>query len=277
MNEPPVILTAAERDAARRHLELEYHGVFTSTEIEFHLNAHVGDGFADYACQVVATATAAGGRILDVGAGFGSFVLLARQRGFAAIGTEIAPFEVAFARKRLSRLRPADVPEAAYLEGGIFDTSLDGARFDAITFWNVVEHIDDDRPVFSRATELLSAGGAIYVVCPNYAAWRQEAHYHVPWHPFLTRRAAVRRLRRHGKDPRFFETSIFRRTNWGVMRELARNGLTLHDRLNVTPMSAGHGLLGSLWRSPRQVLDFYNPFRLSVELAARKPIARRTP
>lgn len=267
-----MILTAEERDEVRRHLEREYAGVFTPEDIDFHLNAHVGDGFADYACQVIAAATAPGGRVLDVGAGFGSFVLLARDRGFDAIGTDIAPYDVGFARRRLSRLRPTDDPAAIYLDKGIFDAALRGAAFDAITFWNVLEHIADNRPVLRRAAELLSPGGAIYVVCPNYAAWRPEAHYHVAWHPFLSRTAAVRRLRRYGKDPRFFETSIFLRTNWGVMRELTRNGLALYDRMNLTPMTVGRGLLTSLVRAPRQVLDFYNPARFAVELAARKPV-----
>jgi 2-polyprenyl-3-methyl-5-hydroxy-6-metoxy-1,4-benzoquinol methylase len=265
------ILTEGERAEARAHLVREYEGVFTDAEIVFHLNAHVGDGFADYACQVVATATVAGSRVLDVGAGFGSFVLLARERGFDAIGTEIAPFEVNFARQRLARIRPNDNPTAVYLDGPIEQPALNDRRFDVITIWNVLEHVLDDRSLLQRAAALLNPGGTIYVLCPNYAAWRLEAHYHVPWHPFLTRAAAVERLRQYGKDPRFFETSIFRRTNWGVMRELRRAGLVLHDRLNTRPMTTGAVLGGELWRHPAQVVDFFNPFRSSVEVAARKP------
>jgi MPBQ/MSBQ methyltransferase len=267
---PAEILTAAERAEVKAHLEREYAGVFSAAEIEFHLNSHVGDGFADYACQVVATSTPAAARVLDVGAGFGSFVILARNRGFDAVGTEIAPYDVAFSRRRLARLRPSDNPESVFLGGGIFDPALKNSTFDAITLWNVLEHVDDDRAILRRATELLSPGGAIYVVCPNYAAWRKEAHYQVPWHPFLTRAAAVRRIRRHGKDPRFFETSIFRRTNWGVMREMVRNGLTLYDRLNQTGFPLDAGLLSAVHQRPRQVFDFFNPARASVELAARK-------
>jgi len=81
-----------------------------------------------------------------------------------------------------------------------------------------------------------------------------------------SRRAAAQRLREHGKDPRFFETSIFQRTSWEVMRELSRNGLRLYDRMNTIPMRAG-----TLLKAPRQFLDFYNPMRPSVELSARKP------
>lgn len=260
------ILTSEERAEVRRHIEQEYAGVFGPSEIDFHLQAHVADGFADYACQVVAAATPAGARILDVGTGYGSFVLMARDRGFDAIGTEVAPYEVAFSRKRLARLRPGDDPALVFLDGGIFNPAIDACRYEAITFWNVLEHVEDVRGLLQRAAALLSPGGALYVLCPNYSAWRNEAHYQIPWRPFLSREAAVRRIRAHGKAPGFFESSVFQRTSWGVMAEMRRNGLTLFDRMNQKRM-----YLGRLVTEPRLFLDFYNPARASVELAARKP------
>ena len=259
-----------ERDLVRAHLEREYAGVFGPREIEFHLNSHVGDAFADYACQVVAVSTPAGSRILDVGAGYGSFVMLARQRGYDAIGTEIAPFEVAYSRRRLARERPADDPDKVFLDQGIFHPALDGTHFEAITLWNVLEHIDDFGPVIRRAAALLTPGGAIYVVCPNYAAWRNEAHYQVPWRPFLSREAAIARLRQHGKDPEFFRSSVFQRTNWEVMSEMRKNGLVLFDRLNQKRMG-GLGAVRLLATQPAFLWDYFNPFRPAVELAARKP------
>lgn len=259
------ILTDAERAEVRPHLERAYAGVFGPAEIEFHLNSHVGEAFADYACEVIAVATPPGAAVLDVGAGFGSFVVLARNRGFDAIGTEIASYDTAFARRRLSRLRPADDPNAVFLDEGIFNPRLNGRHFRAITFWNVLEHIEHLDPVLGRAAELLAPGGAVYVVCPNYAAWRREAHYQVPWRPFLTRDDAVRRIREHGKNPAFFESSVFMRGNWEVMRSLRRHNLTLYDRLNTTPMN-----LRQLATRPRVFLDYYNPARAAVELAARR-------
>jgi len=256
----------AERDAIKRHLEDEYAGVYGPAEIEFHLNAHVGDGFADYACQVIAAATRPGGRVLDVGAGYGSFVMLARSRGYDAIGTEIAPFEIAYARRRVAGESPGVDPAAVFLDQGIFHPALTAQRFDAITFWNVLEHVPDLDGILARAASLLAAGGALYIVCPNYAAWRKEAHYQIPWDPWLKREDAIRRIREHGKDPRFFETSVFMRTNWEVMAALRRQGLTLFDRMNRQRMH-----LGRLLTAPLDFFDYYNPFRPSVELAARKP------
>jgi MPBQ/MSBQ methyltransferase len=188
-----------------------------------------------------------------------------RRRGFDAIGTEIADYEIAFARRRLARLRPSDDPAAVFLADGIFNRALDTRRFEAITFWNVLEHVPDIRPLLDRAAALLAPGGAIYALCPNYAAFRKEAHYQVPWRPGLSRAAAVARLRKHGKDPRFFETSIFQRTNWEVLRSCASLGLRLYDRMNQVPMNAA-----TLVSAPRQFFDFFNPMRPAVELAARR-------
>ena len=260
-----MIVTDAERDEVREYLERKYAGVFGPAEIAFHLSAHLGDGFADYACRVIAAATPAGGRVLDVGAGFGSFVLLARQRGFDAIGVEIAEYEIAFARRRLARLRPGDSVHDVFLGDGIFNPVLDRQRFNAITFWNVLEHVREIRPLLDRAASLLTPNGAVYALCPNYAAFRNEAHYQVPWRPGLSREAAIRRLREHGKDPRFFETSIFQRTNWEVIRTMRSAGLAIYDRMNQAPMG-----LRALFTSPQQFVDFFNPMRPSVELAGRK-------
>src|SRR4030095_16907922 len=114
----------ADGEAGKRHLEEEYAGVYGPAEIEFHLNAHVGDGFADYACQVIAASTPPGGRVLDVEPGYGSFVMLPAARGFDAIGTEIAPYEVTYARRRaVAELHGVD-PASVFLDQGIFHPAL---------------------------------------------------------------------------------------------------------------------------------------------------------
>lgn len=263
-------LTADESGKLRGYLGVEYAGVFDAASIDFHVDGHAGGAFAGYAVQVIEEALAPTARILDVGCGFGSFVLAARAKGFDAFGTEVAFYEIEFARRRLARLRPQDEPKRVYLDGGVFSERLEDESFDAATFWNVIEHIDDYQAVLARTAELLKPGGSLYILCPNYAAWRNEAHYQVPWHPFLTRSAAVKRLRRHGKDPSFFERAIYYRSNWGVMWTLAKLGFELYDRLNLRRMSSPSAVLGHLVRRPGTLFNYYNPARFAVELAARK-------
>ena len=141
------------------------------------------------------------------------------------------------------------------------------ASLDAVTLWNVIEHVADGYSLLRACARLLKPGGIAYVICPNYAAWRQEAHYHVPWPPLLPRPLASRYLRTLGKDPTYFEQEIFYRTNWQVLRWLARLGLEAYDLTAMSPMTI---TTRRLWCDRKTLLDFYNPFRESVVLSARK-------
>ena len=76
----------------------------------------------------------------------------------------------------------------------------------------------------AEAIRVLKPGGLLYVVCPNYAALRREAHYHVLWLPLMPRRIASRYLRWRGRNPAFFEQHIYYRTNTGVTAFLRRHG-----------------------------------------------------
>ena len=277
MNDTPAkpadTLPPEERPAVERYLRSLYTGVFSEEAIDTHVEAHVGFAFANYAVEVVSLTQPAGARVVDIGSGFGSFVLAARSAGYDALGIEIAPFEVDFARRRLTRLRPGDRPEAVYRLGDSAGLDMPEGSVDAVTFWNVLEHVDRYEPILAAAHRMLKPGGCLYVICPNYLAWRQEAHYHVPWTPWLTlagRRHASAYLRRLGKNPGYLDSSIFFRTNWGVQRTFRRLGMDLYDLTNQRRMSPSASMLRFALRQPREAVRFHSPFRAAVELAARK-------
>lgn len=269
----PTLWTEAERAELIAYLERVHQGALTREAIAFHFEAHLGFGFADYAIHKVLPTARAGERLLDLGSGFGSFVLVARANGLDARGIELAAFETEVARRRLRRLRPDDPSDTVFVTGDARTLALPDASVDIITLWNVLEHIDEVVPVLTAAHRLLRPGGRLFAICPNYLAWRLEAHYHVPWTPWLAlvpRAAVSAYLRRCGRDPRFFETSIFRRTNWGVQRLLRRLGFRLFDLDNRRAIDFSRAGLGTLRRHPAVFLDQKNPFRAAVELAARK-------
>ena len=95
-----------------------------------------------------------GGRvgILDVGCAFGTFLRLAANRGWAAKGVEISGFASEIARERgglevfNGELSAAPFPEAS---------------FDAITFWDVVEHVSWPFDALVSAYRLLRPGGVL--------------------------------------------------------------------------------------------------------------------
>ena len=250
-----------------------YQGVFTSDAVRSHLADHVGFGFADYAVAVSAPHLPKGARVLDLGAGFGSYVLLARDAGLDAVGVELAGFEVAFARARLARLRPDDDPCHVFREGDARVLGGEIGPFDAVTLWNVLEHIEDAGNLLNDVDKLLAPGGQIFIVCPNYQATRDEAHYHVPWNADLSadREKAITYLRSLGRDPRFYQTSIFCRSHREVVGILERLGYDLFELSPRRPMSLGQRTLLPVLRDIPGFLRARSKSRHSVEIAAVKP------
>jgi len=265
-------LEPEDRQAIHNYLTGLYANVFTEEAIKSHLENHVGFAASEYSMAVMGPHAGPGMRLLDVGSGFGSCVLAARDKGADAIGVEIAPFEVEFARRRLRELRPQDDAEQVYHVGDFLAFDAPDASFDTVTFWNVLEHVPNLKQTLQGARRLLKPGGVLYVVCPNYFAWRLEAHYHVPWkpNPLLPREKAIEYLKSLGRDPAFFENAIFRRTNWEVLGELRRLRFELCDIATLQSMSITLRNLPAMLTRPMKFARFYNPLCHSVVLAAVK-------
>jgi SAM-dependent methyltransferase len=266
------------------YLEAQYVGIFPPGQLARHETDYIGLDIARQELELVSEILAPGSRILDVGCGFGAFVMAARQAGFDARGLDLAGFEIAFARKRLELEMPGADVEAIYQVGDGQDLPFPDGSFEGVTLWNVAEHVPDAERLVAECARLLVPGGALFVICPNYAAFREEAHYHVPWLPLLPRGLAARYLRWLGRDPRFFEADIHYRTNWGVLRTLRRHGLAPHDPLAekfLVPEQIKSARIRAAALALRRLrlmglarlgfgLRFHNPFKQAVWLYARK-------
>lgn len=206
------------------HLRQEYLGVFDEEMLSAFVRDYVG---LDLAEQHVATMRAhapAASRVLDIGSGYGSFVLAVLEAGLDAVGLEIAPYEVEFARRRLAGRRPELDAKVVYVNGSALEMPFPAESFDVVTAWNVLEHVPDLEAVLRESARVLRPGGELFIVAPNYASFRREAHYQVPWLPLLPRRLAARYLSALGRDPRFFVDGIHYRTMTGMRRALRRSG-----------------------------------------------------
>lgn len=94
------------------------------------------------------------GALLDVGAGSGGFLAQARRNGWNAVGIELSPELAA---------RAAERSGAEVLAGEFERIDLSGRLFDAITMWDVLEHVADPGAVLDRACELLAPDGVLVV------------------------------------------------------------------------------------------------------------------
>ncbi|MFH0963886.1 MAG: class I SAM-dependent methyltransferase [Planctomycetota bacterium] len=101
------------------------------------------------------------GKLLDVGAAYGSFVREAARAGFDARGVELSEHAAQIARNRTG------APVAA---GDIFSISPSEGPFDAITMWDVLEHTPDARAALAAAADLLAEGGCLFATVPDAAS-----------------------------------------------------------------------------------------------------------
>jgi 2-polyprenyl-3-methyl-5-hydroxy-6-metoxy-1,4-benzoquinol methylase len=98
------------------------------------------------------------GRLLDVGAAGGAFVLEAARSGFDAFGVEPAPAFAAHAREALG----VDVRD-----GRVEDLALPAGSVDVATMWHVLEHIPEPLSTLDVLRAALRPGGLLVVEVPN--------------------------------------------------------------------------------------------------------------
>ncbi len=98
------------------------------------------------------------GALLDIGAGIGQFLHLARE-GFTELhGTEVSESAVAIARERYG----LELSRTA-----IEDAEFGGRRFDNITLFHVLEHVHNPGAVVDKCFSLLTEGGMLFIAVPN--------------------------------------------------------------------------------------------------------------
>lgn len=100
-----------------------------------------------------------GGRVLDVGAGYGFFLAALEKAGYEAYGMEISSHAVAEARKRAR----AEVVE----QGAEAPFPYPEDRFDAITLLDVIEHLQDYGSTLASCRRCLKPGGKLFVITLN--------------------------------------------------------------------------------------------------------------
>lgn len=102
-----------------------------------------------------------GRRVLDVGAAGGSFLEVARRRGYQPSGCEPSSWMCAFAKERYG---------LELLPGTIFDLRLAPGSVDLLTLFDVIEHTPDPKAVVEKARELLAPGGVLAISYPDYGS-----------------------------------------------------------------------------------------------------------
>ena len=100
------------------------------------------------------------GKLLDFGCAAGYFLEMARADGWAIAGVELSTQMAHTATRSLGIAIASDL-----------DT-LPQATFQAITLWEVIEHLPRPIDVLAQLSARLSPGGALMLSTPNTAHWQ---------------------------------------------------------------------------------------------------------
>ena len=107
------------------------------------------------------------GRILDIGAGTGDFLLTAKNNGWETVGVE-----------------PSDRAKNIAIQKGISFVNeisdLQNNSFDVITMWHVLEHVPNLELQIQELKRLLKPTGTLIVAVPNFKSYDAQ-HYKTFW------------------------------------------------------------------------------------------------
>ena len=107
------------------------------------------------------------GRILDIGAGTGDFLSVAKQNGWQTIGVE-----------------PSDKAKAIAKNKGVSfvekTTELENQSFDVISMWHVLEHVPNLDEQIKELKRLLKPNGTLIIAVPNFQSFDAK-HYGKFW------------------------------------------------------------------------------------------------
>lgn len=127
------------------------------------------------------------GELLDIGAGTGDFLSVAKEDGW-----------------KVSAIEPSEKAKSIAKSKGIaFSESteeLSEASFDAITMWHVLEHVPDPSAQLAELNRLLKPNGFIIIAVPNHKSYDAKiygefwAAYDVPRHLWHFSKESIAKL-----------------------------------------------------------------------------------
>ncbi|MDP3973602.1 MAG: class I SAM-dependent methyltransferase [Candidatus Daviesbacteria bacterium] len=145
-------------------------------------------------------------KLLEVGCGYGLFLVICLENGIRAKGIEPAnqPYyqtTLRIGRELLKRsgfnpnlIKQADGEKLPYKD----------ESFDIVVSFFTLEHVQNVKRVIQESTRVLKSGGYLYSVVPNYGSF-WESHYGIIWIPYLSKSLGRLYLKLWGKNPKLLD------------------------------------------------------------------------
>lgn len=192
------------------------------------------------------------GRLLDVGAGIGTFLSVARDAGWSVEGTEVSMSAISHATTRYGLALRLGILEDAALTG----------PFDAVSMWHVVEHLPRPADTLRLCHSLLRDRGRLIMAMPNdgQTAWALTVAGNV-----------LRRLLKRQPSSRYerlrpgVESHIQHFDESSIRRLLEGCGFVV-DEIGVDDANPRRRLIGSIAFWLRRLLTTLSPWNFGREM-----------
>ena len=102
------------------------------------------------------------GKILDIGTAGGTFLHVAKQRGWAVYGLEPNKWLCDWGKKQYG----IDISHKS-----LFDQQYPDNFFDVVTLYDVLEHMGDPKRTLQECNRILKPGGILVVNYPDIGSW----------------------------------------------------------------------------------------------------------
>ncbi len=143
-------------------------------------------------CNIVNSAKRDKGRILDIGCSTGLFLHSIQSKyRWESYGVEINEFAANIAKNQY---------QLNVYVGNLEQASYPPQYFDAVTLWDVLEHLPDPTSTLHEVRRIIKPDGALVIRVPNVDSWEAElfgptwAGLDVPRHNFVFSRTSLLKL-----------------------------------------------------------------------------------
>jgi ubiquinone/menaquinone biosynthesis C-methylase UbiE len=129
------------------------------------------------------------GKVLDMAAGCGTFVLYGLRNGYEVWGVEPEEWKRDYFQRKV---RAAEYPLEFldHITNGVGEAlPFEDLSFDIVTTYQTLEHVRDYKRCIREMIRVLRPGGVLYIRAPDYTGFF-EPHYRVPFLPRMNRKLA---------------------------------------------------------------------------------------
>jgi len=138
-------------------------------------------------------------KILDLGAGCGTFVHYALRQGYDAFGIEPESWKLSVVQQLCASQHDLANKKSHILASIGERLPFADNTFDCVATFQTIEHVQDVAACCAEMLRVTRVGGGIHIRCPDYAVSTYEGHYRLPWLPLLRGKLAEWYLKKRGK------------------------------------------------------------------------------